>query len=175
MPRVKGIKKKDKKVYNEEQSTVLFNALTMFFVNNKEYLDKIYDIVESNQTIVKLAMVDYFVTIYSKKHKCFIEKADYEYYYINDEYKNQLKSYTKKLFDPFKRLKKIDFEYDNIKMTTTVGQLNFLKWAIKNGVIEYIENHYENINAEMGKHLEEKRIRQEAKKEAKLAAKLITV
>lgn len=164
MPRVKGIKKKDKKVYNDEQSSVLFKALTMFFVNNKEYLDQIYDIVESNSTIVKLAMIDYFVTIYSKKHKCFIELPDYEYYYINDEYKNQLKSYTKKLFDPFKRFKKIDFEYDNIKMTTTVGQLNFLKWAIKNGIIEYIEEHYENINIEMTKHLEEKRKKQEAKK-----------
>ena len=176
MPRVKGIKKKDKKVYNEEQSTVLFQALTMFFVNNKDYLDKIYDIVENNTTTVKLAMIDYFVTIYAKKHKCFIEKVedgDIEYYYINDEYKNQLKSYTKKLFDPFKRLKKIEFSYDNINFTTTVGQLNFLKWAIKNKVIEYIEENFEAVNKEMAVHLEDKRKRQEAKKAAKAAAKAL--
>ena len=109
-------------------------------------------------------MVDYFVTIYAKKNKCFIANEDSEFYFINDEYKNQLKSFTKKLFEPFKRLTKIEFSYDDIKMITTVGQLNFLKWALKNNVIQYIEEHYESINNQMSIHLEEKKKRQETKK-----------
>jgi len=170
MPRVKGIKKKDKKVYNEEQSSLLFKSLQMYFLNNKDILDTIHDIVENNDRRVKLAMIDYFVTIYAKKNKCFIELPEYEYFYINDEYKNQLKSFTKKLFDPFKRLKKIEFQYDDVHMITTVGQLNFLKWALKNNVIQYIEDNYEDIYKEMSKHLEDKKKRQEAKKQAKLLA-----
>ena len=169
MPRVKGIKKNVKKVYNEEQSELLLHSLQMFFLNNKEYIDLIHDIVQNNNQRIKIAMIDYFTTIYSKKNKCCIELEDYDYFYINDEYKNQLKSFTKRLFDPFKRFKKISFKYDGIDMITTVGQLNFLKWAIKNGVIEYIEEHFDNINYQMSKHLEEKRKRQEAKKASKLA------
>jgi len=164
MPRVKGIKKTTKKVYNEEQSELLLHSLQLFFVNNKNYIDEIFDIVQGNTQRIKLAMIDYFVTIYSKKNKSCIELPEYEYYYINDEYKNQLKSWTKRLFDPFKRFKKIQFKYDDVEMTTTVGQLNFLKWAIKNGIIQYVENNFEDINVQMGKHLEDKRARQEAKK-----------
>lgn len=168
MPRIKGIKKNIKKVYNEEQSELLLHSLQMFFVNNREYLDLISDIIKGIH--VKLAMIDYFVTIFSKKNKCCIEiqgedKYDIDYFYINDEYKNQLKSFTKRLFDPFKRFKKITFAYDDIKMVTTVGQLNFLKWAIKYKIIQYIENNFEEINIEMIKHLEYKRKRQELKKQ----------
>ena len=174
MPRVKGIKKNVKKVYNEEQAELLLHSLQLFFVNNKDYIDLIYDIVQNNNQRVKLAMIDYFTTIYSKKRKCCIEiegedQYDIDYFYINDEYKNQLKSFTKRLFDPFKRFKKITFKYDDIDMVTTVGQLNFLKWAIKNKVIQFIEDNFVDINKEMSKHLEDKRTRQEAKKVAKLA------
>jgi ribosomal protein L15 len=32
---------------------------------------------------------------------------------------------------------------------TTIGQLNFFKWAIDNGVIDYVEQHHEAIEADM--------------------------
>ena len=34
-------------------------------------------------------------------------------------------------------------------METTIGQLNFFKWAIENKIIEYIENHYQIIENDM--------------------------
>jgi hypothetical protein len=34
-------------------------------------------------------------------------------------------------------------------METTIGQLNFFKWAIENKIIDYIENHYNAILADM--------------------------
>jgi hypothetical protein len=34
-------------------------------------------------------------------------------------------------------------------METTIGQLNFFKWAIENRIIEFIENHYDDIEADM--------------------------
>ena len=164
MPRVKGIKKNVKKVYNDEQTTLLLNSLQMFYVNNRDYLELINEII-TNKRQIKLAMVDYVVTIYSKKNKSFIPLKD-DSYFINDEYKNQLKSYTKRHFDPFKRHKKITFQYDDIEFQTTVGQLNFLKWAIKNKVIKYIEDNFNAIESEMSKHLEEKKAKGEAKKAA---------
>ncbi len=32
---------------------------------------------------------------------------------------------------------------------TTIGQLNFFKWALENNIIDYIENHYQEIEEDM--------------------------
>lgn len=157
MPRVKTLKEKVKKIVNPDVENILLDSLKLYFVNNIYVLEKIYELVENNNKI-KLALIDYFVTIYSKKKSICInntkdENNDCEFY-INDEYKNGLKSFTKKLFDPFKRKKKIEFNYNNISFTTTTGQLNFLKWVIENNILTYIEknfnviynNHQEYIN-----------------------------
>jgi hypothetical protein len=34
-------------------------------------------------------------------------------------------------------------------METTIGQLNFFKWAIENKIIDYIEEHYDVIESDM--------------------------
>jgi hypothetical protein len=34
-------------------------------------------------------------------------------------------------------------------METTIGQLNFFKWAIENKIVEFIETNYEDIEKDM--------------------------
>ena len=34
-------------------------------------------------------------------------------------------------------------------METTIGQLNFFKWAIENKIIDYIKEHYDDIEKDM--------------------------
>ena len=34
-------------------------------------------------------------------------------------------------------------------METTIGQLNFFKWAIENGIIDYITENYDDIEQDM--------------------------
>ena len=34
-------------------------------------------------------------------------------------------------------------------MQTTIGQLNFFKWALENNIIDYITEHYEAIEKDM--------------------------
>ena len=79
--------------------------------------------------------------------------------YIN--YKSQLKAYSKKYFDPFCRRERIDFQYEkNKSIITTVGQLNFFRWAITNNVIKYIKNNLSEIEKDMNtsiKHLYQKK------------------
>ena len=41
-------------------------------------------------------------------------------------YKSQLKSFSKKKFDPFCRRNRIMFDCNGVEIETTVGQLNFL-------------------------------------------------
>ena len=70
--------------------------------------------------------------------------------YLN--YKSQLKAYSKKQFDPFCRKNRIVFYYgpnetDSIK--TTVGQLNFFRWAIRFKILDYIREYLEVIETDM--------------------------
>jgi hypothetical protein len=34
-------------------------------------------------------------------------------------------------------------------METTIGQLNFFKWAIENNIIDYIQSHFQEIEQDM--------------------------
>lgn len=68
------------------------------------------------------------------------------------EYRAQLQSYTKMYFDPFRRYERISFVLDNdplIVIESTVGQLNFFRWALQNNVIDYITNHLADIEDAM--------------------------
>ncbi len=66
------------------------------------------------------------------------------------DYKLNLKAYAKKRFDPFCRWDRIIIPYNKDKhIQTTIGQLNFFKWAIDNRVINYIENNYSDIEIDM--------------------------
>jgi hypothetical protein len=65
------------------------------------------------------------------------------------EYRAQLQSYTKMFFDPFRRYDRITFVLETqpsmVSVESTVGQLNFFRWALDNNVIDYIVNHLSDI------------------------------
>ena len=117
---------------------------------------------------ISLRVIDWFVTNYSKKNNIFYN-IDYEQndeiktkqfiVYIN--YKSQLKAYSKKYFDPFCRRERIEFTYNtNKNITTTVGQLNFFRWGISNGIIDYIRENLSLIEKDMNqsiRHLYQKK------------------
>ena len=66
------------------------------------------------------------------------------------DYKLKLKAYSKRRFDPFCRWDRISIPYKSgTCIETTIGQLNFFKWAIENRVIEYIDENYETIEKDM--------------------------
>ena len=60
-----------------------------------------------------------------------------------------MKSFSKKRFDPFCRRQRIQFSCNEEQIETTVGQLNFFKWAIDNLIIDYIKLHYSEIEEDM--------------------------
>ena len=61
-----------------------------------------------------------------------------------------MKAYSNKRFDPFCRWDRISIPYTNGKfIETTIGQLNFFKWALENKVIDYIEQNYIEIEKDM--------------------------
>ena len=106
-------------------------------------------------TKISLRIVDWFATNYAKKFYTIytIEKTTDNItrrFKVYDDYKLKLKAYSKKRFDPFCRWERINIPYSNDKfIETTVGQLNFFKWALENKVIEFVEQNYELIEKDM--------------------------
>jgi hypothetical protein len=67
-----------------------------------------------------------------------------------------LKAYSKKLFDPFCRRERIMFQLAGQQpFLTTVGKLNFFRWAIEKGIIDYIKLNLVKIEKEMNTNARE--------------------
>ena len=59
----------------------------------------------------------------------------------HENYKSALGTYSKKYFDPFRRSCKFDYEYSNNKfINTSIGQLNFFRYAIESNFLQKIMN-----------------------------------
>jgi hypothetical protein len=124
----------------------------MDYYNDKGNLTRMMKII-NGESPISLRIVDWFVTNYSKKNFVVYELTQNNHtnrFKVFNDYKLKLKAYSKKRFDPFCRWDRITIPYDNNRhMETTIGQLNFFKWALQNNVINYIENHYKEIEADM--------------------------
>ena len=121
------------------------------------------DIIEKRSK-VSLRLIDWFVTKYSHRYKVRLETVNMinnhnpnninNGFNVHISYKAQLQSYKKKYFDPFRRKRKLKFKYffdkeKKISLVTTIGQLNFFKWAFTNNIIEYVFKNYETISKAM--------------------------
>lgn len=142
---------------------VLLESLYEFY-KNKNNLNKILPIVTGTSEL-SLRVLDYFVTNYSKNNPINLGNKNNTKYNVYQDYKNKLKSYNKRFFDPFCRINKknitnkIAFKYDEEKyIVTTIGQLNFFRWAIRNKIIDYVVNDLENINNEMNNYNVKKKV-----------------
>ena len=120
-------------------------------------LDNLNEIVEllKGTSDMSLRLIDWFVTNYSKAHSTsYILNGQEFVVYMN--YKNQLKAYSKKMFDPFCRRERISFQIPGHEaFLTTVGKLNFFRWAIEKGILNYIKGHQPEIEKEMNTAMRE--------------------
>jgi hypothetical protein len=124
------------------QNDLLLNNLITFY-NNPIHLQYLMDVIDGTKNI-SLRIVDWFVTNYAKKYYT-IYDVDGNRFKVYNDYKLKLKAYSKKRFDPFCRWERIQLG----TLETTIGQLNFFKWAIENHILEYIEDHYDAIESDM--------------------------
>jgi hypothetical protein len=137
------------------QNDLLMKCLLDFY-DDKTKLDDMMSIINGESSI-SLRIVDWFVTNYAKKYYTVYElpvmrgnKEVQTRFKVYHDYKLKLKAYSKRRFDPFCRWERITIPYnDNNCMETTIGQLNFFKWAIENNIIHYIKEHYEDIERDM--------------------------
>jgi hypothetical protein len=152
---------------NNTSKELLLLSINSFYNLNEKYKLILKDIIEGKHEL-SLRMIDWLVTRYAKNNNIifWINEADNNVYYNLPEnystdkfkkitlyldYRAQLKSFKKFNFDAFRRHERITFNIDkNEEIETTIGQLNFFKWAFNNKIIIYaIENQkkiYENMS-----------------------------
>ena len=134
----------------DTQNELLLTKLLNYYKTNNNMI-KMLNIINGESNI-SLRIVDWFVTNYAKKNYTVYEiekNGKFERFKVYVDYKLRLKAYSKKRFDPFCRWERIIIPYNDIHIQTTIGQLNFFKWALENKIIEYIEDNYQNIDEDM--------------------------
>jgi hypothetical protein len=134
------------------------------------------------QTRLSLRSLDWFVTNYSKKHNTnyiLLKGTESSSYFPFKSYKSQLKAYSKKFCDPFCRRERVVFDFQHMEILdfksdmkmghkdyiiTTIGQLNFFRFAIQDNIINYAIENIEDIENDMNNTLKN---RENEKTEAK--------
>lgn len=134
----------------ENRLIKLFEIFYDSLTNIKEFIG----IINSTSDI-SIRLIDYFVTKYSKKNKI-LYKVDNNLFNIHQSYKQQLKNFQKKNFDPFARGIRIPYYISNVWIITTIGQLNFYQWFLSNKILEFIIKNKDLIDMDMNKNKKSK-------------------
>ena len=96
---------------------------------------------------ISLRNLEWFITNYAKKNHISYQTGDGKLFTVHCAYKSSLNGYSKQLFDPFCRAKKFAYIVPGTdrEIQTTLAQLNFIKWCIKNNIIDYIRDHKDTL------------------------------
>ena len=105
-----------------------------------------------SESQISIRLIDYYVTKYSKNNKIsykIFENNTEQSFNVHTSYKQQLKAYQKKHFDPFSRGDRIPYFMNDTCVITTIGQLNFFKWFITKNINDHIKNNAAIIEIDM--------------------------
>jgi hypothetical protein len=153
----------------------LLRVKLLEFYSLKENLEILLPII-LQKTRLSLRSLDWFVTNYCKKYNIsypLVKDNETISFSPFKRYKLQLKAYSKKFCDPFCRRERVIFDYknnlildfkSNIKMghkdyiVTTIGQLNFFRFAITDKIINFAIEHINEIENDMNSTLKSREI-----------------
>ena len=149
------------------QNNLLLNNLLAFY-NEDNNINKILSII-NGKAKESLRLIDWFVTNYAKQkfigYDLIDKNGKTRRFKVYIDYKLKLKAYSKKRFDPFCRWDRIVIPYEKDKhIQTTIGQLNFFKWALENKILDYIKEHLDEIEADQAKRNSTSKKRENKKK-----------
>jgi hypothetical protein len=128
-------------------------SLQRFYAHHPE-IDKVLTYL-NGEAPLSLRIIDWFVTKYSRKS--FVRyPLNGQEFLVYLSYKGQLKAYSKQYFDPNCRRERIMFTIpDHEPFMTTIGKLNFFRWALESNILEYMEAHEEEIRTGYNAYLKE--------------------
>jgi hypothetical protein len=177
---------------------LLLTSLSTYYKKHTAQRTSLKDIINGN-SLLSLRVIDWFVTHYARKQQVIywidtdkntfydeypekeikngsVKNTSVKKFHLYMEYRAQLQSYTKLFFDPFRRHERITFILEQsplVSIETTVGQLNFFRWAFQNHVFEYILAHLQHIEETMATY--QKQLKSQQKPATITAATAATV
>ena len=127
------------------KSDILLSSINTFYTNPENKATLIELLNKSGG--ISLRNLEWFITNYSKKNNLTYTTSDGKIFSVHCAYKSSLDGYSKKLFDPFCRTEKITYKLpeSSEEIHTTVAQLNFIRWCIKNNIVDYIRKHHNTL------------------------------
>jgi hypothetical protein len=139
--------------FEMSQSNILLDSINKFYMisENAECLENILLEKRGN---VSLRNLEWFITNYAKENQLSYTTIDGKSFSVHCAYKSSLDGYSKKLFDAFCRTEKFIYTIPctDKEVTTTVAQLNFIRWCIKNGILDYIQANKNILHCKMVKN-----------------------
>lgn len=146
----------------QSQNKLIMSDLRRYFLQGGETADgkpnhrllKVISIM-SGASGIPFRILDWFVTNYAKQYGTAYVIQDptrrsSKYFKVHSEFQLALSAFRKERVDPFGRGSRILLQCPDGKVIeTTLSQLNFFKWAMQNNVIQYVEDHYEEIDRDM--------------------------
>jgi hypothetical protein len=132
---------------------LVISSLQRFYSSHPE-IEKVLTYLTGDAPL-SLRIIDWFVTKYSRKSfvRYPLNGQDFLVYL---SYKGQLKAYSKQYFDPNCRRERIMFKIPGQEQfMTTIGKLNFFRWALESKILDYIEAHEEEIRTGYNSYLKE--------------------
>jgi len=130
-------------------------------------------ITHTKEEKLSLRALDWLVTNYAKKTPIIykVDAADMPERLVNvhSEYKTWLWKHRRSHFDPFRRRHRLTFTLDGELFTTTVGQLNFMYWASRYGVLAYARAHLSEIETDHTASTKNKRTPSDVRKRRQLS------
>jgi hypothetical protein len=150
---------------------LLLSSLTEFYNKTPRHKVVLKEIIEGKHKL-SLRIIEWLVTHFAKSHNIYywVDEEKNIYSVLPDDvkgnvkkinlyqdYRAQLKSYSKFNFDSFRRHNRITF-FINTERTeyieTTIGQLNFFRWIFNNSIINYAIDNYDVIYKKMIDNIE---------------------
>lgn len=133
---------------NKKAKTIALSCLE-WFNQHHEQLETFLRTIR-RQECFSLRIIDWTTTNYSKRHRMTIYHNGLPIDLHND-YRRYLSVFTKKYFDPFARRERLSIllQPGNQTLSTTVGQLNFMRWMLERHVHVKVQELKKEIELDM--------------------------
>jgi hypothetical protein len=108
----------------------------------------------SGHSYVSLRTLDWLVINFAKRHKLTVlSPEDGQLVNIYEDYRVTLRYWKRLLFDTFRRGPRLFLDMDGFTYSTTIGQLNFLYWAERKGILHFLVRNLTTIEKDMASRL----------------------
>lgn len=126
------------------------DSIRSFYERSDEHWRAVCALVRRTEAAISLRLLDWLCANYSYTRRV-VYTINGQPFHLHRRYKAALSSWTKARFDVFARTSKVLYVRRGCggRVLTSAAQLNFVRWTIQNGVLDYAQSHAGAIEEDM--------------------------